>query len=104
MAWFAVRNIYHFAVKSNGVNVFEERIVCFVAETEPEAHEKGQKEAAQYAANNDFAVGPDQYAYRQDGQQLIDGYEVFSQLFESTESPETFFENRYERYEYQIEK
>lgn len=103
MAWFAVRNIYHFGVKSNDINIFEERIVCFNAETKEEAHEKATKESEQYAADNDFSIGPEQYAYLQDGKDLIDGYEIFSQLFESAESPEEFYTNRYERYEYHPE-
>jgi len=104
MPWFAIRNLYHFGVKSDGKNVFEERVVCFQAATEDEAHKKGLKEAEQYATDNDFTVGPDQYAYRQDDRNLIDGYELFSQLFESSESPEEFYENRYERYEYHPER
>ena len=103
MAWFAIRNIYHFGVKSDGCNVFEERIVCFEGKTEAAAHKKGLTESKQYAARNNFARGPEQCAYRQDGEQLIDGYEIFSQLFETSESPEEFYANRYERYEYHPE-
>nr|WP_315487440.1 hypothetical protein [uncultured Undibacterium sp.] len=100
MAWYGIRNIYHFGVKSDGVNIFEERIVCFEANSEEEAHIKGLKEANEYALSNDFEVGLEQYAYMQDGDALIDGYEVYSQLFESTQSLEEFYANRYERYQH----
>ena len=39
-------------------------------------------------------------AYEQDGDALIDGYEVWSELFESAESLEEFHQSRYGKYEY----
>ncbi|MFZ6798436.1 DUF4288 domain-containing protein [Undibacterium sp. Di24W] len=100
MDWYGIRNIYLFKVKADGTNVFEERIVCIQAETEQEAHQKGLRESEEYSDANGFESGSQQDAYRQDGDPLIDGYEVYSQLFESPESLEEFYENRYNRYKY----
>ena len=30
MAFYGVRSLYHFGVKPDGTNIFEERIVCFL--------------------------------------------------------------------------
>jgi hypothetical protein len=38
--------------------------------------------------------------YRQDGEKLIDGYEVWSQLFEAKISLAEFFKVRYENFRY----
>jgi len=39
-------------------------------------------------------------AYQQDGDALIDGYELYSQLFQSKESLQQFYQSRYGRYRY----
>lgn len=104
MSWFAIRTIYHFGVKSDGRNIFEERIVAFEAESWDEAHEKAEAEAEQYAEANDFVAHPDQVGYEQDGERLVDGYEIWSELYESPLSLEAFHAERYERYEYEPEE
>jgi len=107
MKWYAVRSIFLFGVKDDGKNIFEERIVVFEAENDDLAFLKAEKEAEEYAKNDDkgdFQIHPDMELYIQDGEPLIDGYEVWSQLFETTESIEEFFENRYERYAYYPKK
>lgn len=103
MAWFAVRSIYLFAIKSDGKNVFEERMVCFEAESADAAHVKAKVESERYAQENGYEVLPVRESYEQDGDALIDGYEVWSTLFESRESLEEFYENRYGKYDYQPE-
>jgi len=103
MEWYAVRSIFHFRTKEDGKNVFEERIVVFEAENEEQAFKKAEKEAEEYAKNEDgadFGIHPNMELYIQDGDPLIDEYEVWSQLFETTENINEFFRNRYERYEY----
>jgi len=103
MNWYAIRSIFHFGKKENGLNIFEERIVVFCGKDKMEAFDKSEKETTVYAnneANKDFAVHSDMELYQQDGDPLIDGYEVWSQLFESTESLDDFFKNRYKKYEY----
>ncbi|WP_162844091.1 DUF4288 domain-containing protein [Sinobacterium caligoides] len=103
MEWYAVRNVFHFGVKSDGKNVFEERVVVFQAESFDEVHSKAEAEAAQYAKDNDFSVHDMQECYRQDGENLIDGYEVWSQLFEAHLSLEAFYATRYEKFKYDPE-
>lgn len=103
MNWYAVRSIFHFGVKEDGKNVFEERIVVFEAENEAKAFDKAAREAKEYATNDDkedFTIYPEMELYIQDGDALIDGYEVWSELFETTEDINDFFYNRYKRYEY----
>jgi len=101
--WFAIRSVYLFGQKTDGTNVFEERIVCFEAESADKAHEKARAESLQYAEVNNLEVHPTRDAYEQDGDALIDGYEVWSELHESRESLQEFFANRYGRYEYHPE-
>ncbi|MCO1336843.1 DUF4288 domain-containing protein [Microbulbifer sp. OS29] len=103
MKWFAVRTIFHFGIKEDGKNVFEERTVVFSGESAEEAFEKADAEVEEYSKCDDradLAIHPSKELYIQDGDPLIDGYEVWSQLFETTETMEEFFKNRYERYEY----
>jgi|GEM_PF-1733311 len=100
MSWYAIRTVYQFAIKPDGKNVFEERIVCFEASDWAEAHVKAGEEADHYAKIHDFAVHPQQEGYEQDGDALIDGYEIWSQLFESKQSLNQFYESRYNKYKY----
>jgi hypothetical protein len=101
--WFGVRSIYLFGEKPDGSNVFEERIVCFEADSTDAALDKAEVESLQYAASQGLHVFPDRAAYEQDGDALIDGYEVWSELFESRESLAQFYANRYARYEHHPE-
>jgi hypothetical protein len=100
MAWFAIRSVFHFLTKPDGVNVFEERIVCFEAETSEAAHEKAYIERQAYASENGFTAHPHQIGYEQDGDPLIDGYELWSDMFESTDSLEDFYSKRYDQVTY----
>ncbi len=108
MLWFGIRTVYLFGRKSDGTNIFEERIVCFEGASSDEAFDKAAREAADYIAAHqanfpDFERHEEQHAYEQDSDPLIDGYEVYSKLYESRESLEKFYENRYTKYEYHPE-
>jgi hypothetical protein len=103
MPWFAIRTVYHFGVKADGTNVFEERVVSFEAASSAEAHHKADVESEAYAKENDFIAHSEQSGYKQDGAALIDGYEIWSELFESRESLEQFYASRYSRYLYMPE-
>ena len=103
MAWFAIRSVYLFAQKSDGTNVFEERVVAFEAPEPEAAHKKAEVESEQYAQANDFEVYPERDSYRQDGEPLIDGYELWSELFEPRQSLAEFYESRYSKYDYHPE-
>ncbi|MCW8137851.1 MAG: hypothetical protein KIT58_03010 [Planctomycetota bacterium] len=99
LGWFAVRQLFHFGVADDATNVFEERIVCFAGTLE-EAYRKAEAEADEYSAFHGLVRHPDLEAYEQDGEALIDGYEVWSELFESPLSLEAFFAERYGRWRY----
>lgn len=103
MRWFAIRSVYLFGRKSDGTNIFEERIVGFQAESPDEAFVKAERESEAYSNSNKFVAHPDQWSYEQDGDPLIDGYELWSTLYESTLSLDEFYEARYVRCDYRPE-
>ena len=104
MAWFGIRSIYFLGQKYGGMNIFEERVVCFEASSADEAHVKARLESSTYASDCKIQSYPLHEGYKQDGTPLVDGYEVWSVLFQSTESLPEFVANRYERYRYEIQK
>lgn len=103
MPWYAIRTVYHFGVKSDGTNVFEERVVSFNARDWNEAYEKARAESLDYAKDRDLPFHPERIGYEQDGAPLVDGYELWSELFESRLTLEAFYAERYARYEYHPE-
>jgi hypothetical protein len=100
MPWYAIRTVYHFGTKNDGTNVFEERVVCFEAASWAEAHAKADTESDKYAKAHEMEAHPEQSGYEQDGEPLIDGYEIWSELFESRDTLEEFYAKRYAAYEY----
>lgn len=98
--WFGIRTVYHFGKKNDGTNVYEERVCIFSGENDDEAFEKARREADGYAKDLNLIWHFQQEAYIQDGNPLIDGYEVFSELFEFDGDLKTFYEERYTRYTY----
>jgi hypothetical protein len=101
MPWFAVRSIFLARQKTDGTNIFEERVCAFEAESTDAAHVKAQIESERYASANGFELFPEREAYEQDGEPLIDGYEVWSALYEGRQTLREFYELRYLRFEYQ---
>lgn len=100
MPWYAIRSVYHFGVKNDGKNIFEERVACFSAETVEDAHALAKVEANEYSENNEFIAHDEQVGYLLDPESLLQGHEVWSELFEANESLEEFYENRYSKYTY----
>lgn len=100
MPWFGVRSIYLFGQKADGTNIFEERVVCFEAANSGEALQRAAAESEQYVANTELAVFPDWRGYEQDGEGLVDGYEVWSTLFEARMSLDEFYAVRYATFEH----
>ena len=100
--WFGVRSLCLFGKKKDGVNVYEERILVFSgcdAEGK-EALEKAGDEVEQYATEicKTSVFHPRLDAYLQDGDPLIEGYEVWSQLYESVLDIDAFWEARHGEY------
>lgn len=100
MAWYAIRTVYHFGVKNDGTNIFEERIVCFRADSDELAYRRARQEAVKYATEHNFVAHPDQSGYRLDEGDLVDGFEVWSECFESRSSLDEFVRDRYRRFAY----
>ncbi|WP_444902868.1 DUF4288 domain-containing protein [Microbulbifer sp. CnH-101-E] len=100
MNWYGARSVYHFGVNSEGLNIFEERVVCIKADSFKKAHSRARKEAEEYAESNGFDMHPEQVCYKQDGDKLIKNYEVWSELFQSNMNLESFYQERYLKYLY----
>ena len=98
MAWYAIRTVYLFGQKADGTNVFEERVVCFAAGDWDEANAKGDAESNAYAEANGFEAHPEQAGYELDGAALVDGHEVWSEMFESRQDLQAFYRQRYEAF------
>ena len=98
--WLGIRTVYHFGTKLDGTNVFEERVCVFSGKTDAEAFKKAQKEADDYAQFGRFVSHPVLEAYLLDGDSFIDGYEVWSELFEFKGGLDAFVKERYERFRY----
>jgi hypothetical protein len=101
MPWYAIRTVYLFGQKPDGTNVFEERVVAFEAASWDEANAKGDAESTAYADANGFEAHPEQSGYEQDGAALVDGYEVWSELFEARLGLEEFYQQRYAAYDFE---
>jgi hypothetical protein len=104
MAWFAIRRLYLFDSRPDGLNVFEERVVTFEAATKDAACEKARREADEYATFHGYEVHPDQTCY--EIEELVDvvmteGCEVFSELLQARKSLAEFFAARWEQYRYE---
>jgi hypothetical protein len=102
-AWFAIRSLYLCSPKSDGTNIFEERVVVFEAATAGEAFEKAEAESEQYSRVHKFKEHPVKESYEQDGDPLIDGYEVWSVMLEARASLDEFYARRYAPYDYHPE-
>ena len=102
--WYGIRSIFLFGRKKDGTNVFEERVVVFSGVTVERAFAKAKKEAENYAKVLNMKMHPYMEAYTQDGDDLIDGYEVWSVLYESREALRSFFKMRYDKYQYHPDK
>jgi hypothetical protein len=98
--WFGIRSIYLFGRKKDGTNIFEERIVVFSAKSDKEAFKKAARESREYAKFHKIKKHPLVIAYLQDGDRLIDGYEVWSKLYESKLDLNSFVKEKYDKYEY----
>ena len=103
MPWFAVQSLYLCRPKSDGTNIFEERVVVFEARSADEAFEKAERESEEYARANTYEAHPNRESYEQDGDPLIDGYEVWSVMLEARASLAEFYATRYARYDYHPE-
>jgi len=100
MPWYSIRHVFSFEMRQSGPNVFEERVVCFEAGSWAEAHEKAEKEAAEYAARSKMTYHPMQVGYELDDEDATrrNGAEVWSELYDFTGTLEDFYQSRYARY------
>lgn len=100
MPWYAIRNVFLFEARNPGPQVFEERVVCFLAESSAEAHAKAEKEAADYATGLGMKRHGAQTGYEIDDEDAParDGAEVWSELYDFAGTLEEFYAARYARY------
>lgn len=102
--WYGVRSVFLLSQKKDGTNVFEERVVVFTGVSVDRAFAKAQKEADRYAKALNVKRHPHMEAYIQDGDPLIDGYEVWSVLYESPAGLGAFYKERYDRCRHRPER
>jgi len=98
--WFGVRSVFFWGTRADGINIFEERICVFSGNSFEVAFKKAELEADIYAEYIGAICHSDQEAFEQNGDALIDGYEVWSQLLEFNGDLEAFFQSRYAKYDY----
>jgi hypothetical protein len=106
MTWYAIRTVYCWGQKSDGKNVFDERVVAFSGTLYEEVLNKAKEEATAYSSERRdirYEIHPDQSGYELDEANWVDGLEVWSEMFESDESLQEFYENRYRKYDYHPE-
>jgi hypothetical protein len=72
----------------------------FEAASVDEAHAKGDAESDAYAKANSFVAFHELSSYALDDVGLVDGAEVWSELFEDDCSLPEFYAKRYARFEY----
>lgn len=96
-SWYGVRSLIQ--MKANEAidgYVYEERIVCFQADSEDILLEKAELEVSSYVEINGFINYHSQFSfYLQDGDALIDGYELWSILYASNLPLDAFYEEKY---------
>lgn len=110
--WYGIRTIYHFGKKKDGKNLFEERVCVFSGKTSDEAFAKAQAEAATYSKHLNESQHlqlewhPVQESYLLDdfldepSPVIVEGYEVWSDVFEFDGDLAAFVQARYERFHY----
>jgi hypothetical protein len=94
--WFGVRSLFLFGKKQDGTNIIEERIVVYSGQDWEDVFAKAEQADAAYIRDSAMMVHPWREAYEQDGDALIDGYEVWSTLYETPSSLDEFVHQHYE--------
>ena len=103
MSWYAIRTLYHLGTKRNGKYVYEERIVSFCGENFDEAFKKATIESFEYCSclgNDRQSPYSIKVAYEVDEYTLYDGYELWSNLYESYLNIRQFYKEKYSKYKY----
>ncbi len=103
MKTFAIRTIYFWSQKTDGNNVFEERVVAFHANDSEEAFAKAEKEAISYSMEREdltYKIHPEKICYELDPGIINGGAEVWSEMYQSKMDLESFYQERYGKYVY----
>lgn len=101
LIWFGVRSVCLFGKKKDGKNIYEERVLVFSGSNWQEAVSKAMAEMKEYTGFLKTVGYSEVVGYEQDGEPMIDGYEVWSEMYETTEDLDAFVESRYKKYKYQ---
>lgn len=99
MDWYGARTVYQWAEPRGKAYLYEERIVVVCAESDEAAFAKAEAEAEAYAIANGVRWMGAAVLYHQDGDALIDGYEVWSVLMDSDDPYDVFCAKRYGAFE-----
>lgn len=93
--WYAVRCIFRWKspkAERPGCMIYEERIVVVRAHSFEEAHERGEAEAHEYAADGDIELLDQSEVFHLFERKITDRTEVFSKLRESPLLPDEYVE------------
>lgn len=93
--WYAVRCVFRWKspkAERPGCLIYEERIVVVRAHSFEEAHERGEAEAQEYAADGDMELLEFSEVFHLFDRKITDRTEVFSKLRESPLSPDEYIE------------
>lgn len=91
--WYAVRCVFRWKspkAERPGCLVYEERIVLVRADSFEEAHQRGEAEAREYAADGDMELLDHSEVFHLFDRKITDRTEVFSNLRESPLPPEEY--------------
>lgn len=93
--WYAVRCVFRWKspkAEQPGCSIYEERIVVVRAHSFEEAHERGEAEAREYAADGDMDLLEFSEVFHLFDRKITDRTEVFSNLRESPLPPDEYVE------------
>lgn len=99
MQWYAARVVYQTNDRRHKKFLYEERVVAICADSDEHAFEKASAEADRYASQLDFCRVGEILLYIRDDEPIEDGWELWSTLLDTDEDGETFYDNRYAKYE-----
>ena len=101
--WFGIRTIHSFGTKRDGTNLFEERFNVFGGANHDEAFAKAQKVAAEYAKPwhpEQIAYFLDDYFLDKPPPEIVEDFEVWSEVFEFPGTLDEFVAARYSKFDY----
>ncbi|WP_459985776.1 DUF4288 domain-containing protein [Nocardioides sp. AN3] len=93
MGWYGVRSVYLFEAAADGGDVYEERVVLFVADSFDAAIAKAEEEAAEYVALLEEGEVLPLFQSYSIADEVEHGAEVFSLMRSSELRPDAYLDH-----------